>query len=431
MNSNLYEMLQQASTLQKEEHPEAAATTFQKIADIFFDQQRFIQAVAAYQKASTLLNHKNAEILFNLGQSFEKLQKAYSAYEHYEMAFDLHFSNHTLDQALDIALKMSLLQPEEYRPYEKIATIHLILGHDQKAYDGFLQAALKAHTKNLFLPSLRYLFYAFKLFPTQKEIWVYLTQWLEIAHGSQDLHVQTLKKLTEGAPEIRALPMSSKPSFSWEQEMKDAKLLEEENLNEAAKLIYQKILKDDPSFPPALKALEALETLEAKQKATPSPEDLIRSLEEDLGIQEDLSPVHLRLTPASQPLDLQTKLDLAIAYKELGLIDDALALLEEALEAKALSTNLKFNLLHLKSLCLNQNKHYLETILLLEKSLPELETVSEHLRLALLYALSDAYEKSGNLKKALGGFRKIEKEDKTYRDIVERIKKLRGIALND
>lgn len=205
-----------------------------------------------------------------------------------------------------------------------------------------------------------------------------------------------------------------------------------ERLNQ--KFLAQEALSHVPKEPPAVShpktehVPESSEKPPEKFKEIPSSSaEVIRALEKDLGIEIEqpptASPFHLK-TPLEE-LSPESLYELAIGYKEMGLFKEAIEYLKKALVlTKDPSVGLTCS--HILGLCYLENKNYFECIGLLEKTLQQHLSLPKELRLELLYSLSQAYELSGNGGKALFCLRQIEKEEKFYRDIADRIKRIRS-----
>ena|SRR3989338_5115648 len=167
----------------------------------------------------------------------------------------------------------------------------------------------------------------------------------------------------------------------------------------------------------------------ASEKIRPpsSNDEIIQALEKDLGIQVDplptVSPFHLK-TPLEE-LSAESLLELSIGYKEMGLRPEAIEYLKKALTITK-DPSVELACTHVLGLCYLESHLYFDCISLIEKTLQQNLGLPKELRLELLYSLSRAYEFSGNDGKALFCLRQIEKEEKFYRDISDRIKKIRG-----
>jgi tetratricopeptide (TPR) repeat protein len=116
--------------------------------------------------------------------------------------------------------------------------------------------------------------------------------------------------------------------------------------------------------------------------------------------------------------DVKTRYDLGIAYKAMGLLDDAIT--EFKLVYK-IGDN-KGDCLLMIGLCHNDKGEFETAIKYFKKSL-ELSSNSNQ-KLAIYYEIGNAYELSGNLKHAFNIFKKISQKDKTFRDSYKRLKEI-------
>ncbi len=169
-------------------------------------------------------------------------------------------------------------------------------------------------------------------------------------------------------------------------------------------------------------------TPDVPPKGPPSSQEIIQALEKDLGIKVDsppqASPFHL--TTPLEDLSAEALVELSIGYKEMGLLKEAIEYIKKALTMTK-DPSLALTCVHLLGLCYLENRLYFDCVSLLEKTLQNNNlSLPKELRLELLYTLSQAYELSGNDGKALFCLRQIEKEEKFYRDIVDRIKNIRS-----
>ncbi|MBI3019123.1 MAG: hypothetical protein HYY61_04450, partial [Deltaproteobacteria bacterium] len=208
-----------------------------------------------------------------------------------------------------------------------------------------------------------------------------------------------------------------------------------ENLNQ--KYLAQEALSHVPVKPPPLKTQmtsqmkpqkgESPATLESSKTSPSSSDEVIRALEKDLGIKIETLPQNapFRLETPLEELSAESLLELSIGYKEMGLFKEAIDYLKKAL-AITKDTSLDLTCAHVLALCYLESHLYFECISLLEKTLQKNLSLPKELRLELLYSLSQAYELSGNDGKALFCLRQIEKEEKFYRDISDKIKRIRS-----
>lgn len=227
----------------------------------------------------------------------------------------------------------------------------------------------------------------------------------------------------------------------WENMMRDAQLLLEENLYAAAKKIYEKILLESPDHAEAKSRLSETKEKEAaflgKREET-SVHDLILDLEKELGLLEEPPAEKLVQTKTPlQSLPRETLYDLAVGYKEMGFYAKSIDHLRHALNTlstiKSLSSadvSFKVNCVALLAICQLEEKRFSDAIVIIEKTLKDheeqLQKIPKEYRLTLLYVLAESFERSGDMRSALFSLRRIEREDRKYRDIDDRIRKIRS-----
>jgi len=228
-----------------------------------------------------------------------------------------------------------------------------------------------------------------------------------------------LKALHAGTPQ-------NAREITTKQKLQDAELLIEEKLFEEAKEIYQTVLKENPHDPSAHKAIASLEEKKASwfgKEEVEAADDVIRALERDLGLETSLPEEHLISTSAdNMDIPPETIYELSIGYHEMGLHKDAIDHLRRAL-AKTNEGPLHWDCLLLLGDCLRETGDIKEAIDALEKALAL--NLSRSYQHAIYYKLALAYEAEGNFNKALTALRKIERTNKKYRDIEQKIKKVR------
>lgn len=377
-----YILLKEVALLLKQQQYDDAAQLYQKIGETYEQKHAFQKALAAYHKSSSLIPHPDS--FLSIARVYEKIHQTFSAYEALNHAFTFFTQKKAFDQALEIGFKMSHLQPQIHYPFEKIAEIYFLMGHLSEAAETFQTASLHAFEMKDPKKSLELLFYAFKMTPQNKNIWRQLRQKIIEREGSKSLE---LVKLDEQLFSVKATETVTKT--------------------------------EDPPH----------------KKEVCSTEEIIHSLEKDLGLRDLSKPQKIsapRIETPLQELSDQMLYDLAIAYKEMGFFSVSIELLQKTLESLSDKDPLfKLNCILTMGICYTENRQFFEAISLLEKTLhhyeekKNLDKLSKDYRLSILYYLALAFEASENFKKALFFLRKIEKENNKYRDIEERIKKMR------
>ncbi len=167
------------------------------------------------------------------------------------------------------------------------------------------------------------------------------------------------------------------------------------------------LLKDNPRESTYLRLLSKLELLMAPT-IDDSESDIDKVVEMfKMGVDKNV--------PKS---DTKTRYDLAIAYKEMGLIDTAIDEFKLLLK----TTDRKSDTLLMLGLCFNDKMDYSSAIKHFKKALEY--TTEMQQKISIYYEIANSYELKGNLEHAFKVFKKIIKRDKGFRDSVQRIKGL-------
>ncbi|RME26924.1 MAG: tetratricopeptide repeat protein, partial [Deltaproteobacteria bacterium] len=121
--------------------------------------------------------------------------------------------------------------------------------------------------------------------------------------------------------------------------------------------------------------------------------------------------------------DAATHYDLGIAYKEMGLVDDAIGEFELAAqdEKKFIAA------MSMIGICLKEKGQYSEAINRFKDALHG-PNLSDKEATGIYYEMGDAYEQLGDKSEALFYYQKVFKRDSAFRDVADRIEKLGGNA---
>lgn len=130
---------------------------------------------------------------------------------------------------------------------------------------------------------------------------------------------------------------------------------------------------------------------------------------------------------AGQAEDPDTHYNLGVAFKEMGLLDEAIGELQKV--CAAIEHGHPFSqvmqaytwLAH----CLTEKGAPQAAIKWYEKAL-KVQNIEEESRLAVYYELASAHEMAGNRKEALANFMEVYGSNIDYRDVAERIKALKA-----
>jgi tetratricopeptide (TPR) repeat protein len=236
-----------------------------------------------------------------------------------------------------------------------------------------------------------------------------------------------------------------------EDQFENAKILANEGFIEDAKKVLRKILIQDPKHAPARQQLQQILDRELKdllsdreaplkrprlferkgkqaRAAQVSSEDVLRELEEELGLDEARDekgePVTVRadVEGASE----SDRIDLGIAFIEMGLHEEAIQHLKAALEM--IESQLEPNMVQKTSATALLARAYLsgqkpfEAIHLLHAILRDAEVPPAD-KIEFFYLMGISFEQTGDRKGALPWFKKVRDLDPRYRDIHERLRK--------
>lgn len=169
--------------------------------------------------------------------------------------------------------------------------------------------------------------------------------------------------------------------------------------------------------------------------------DLAAELSEDLAVAADPGASLPSLSPDTEPsleaifsefkrgvqrtltaADHETHYDLGIAYREMGLYEDAMSEFRIALE----SPERRLDCLHLLGLCARDLKRPLDAVAFLRQALAD-EGLAGERRFSTLYDLSYALEEAGQAAEALESLERLREEAPDHPALAERIESLRAL----
>lgn len=212
-----------------------------------------------------------------------------------------------------------------------------------------------------------------------------------------------------------------------------ANLYLREKLIGSARLQYHNILKIQPDDPVALEALEKIEQNRA-QVETPSQEGLIIEpppMAEESRPEPTLPPGEERKDDVSIPSpseihgetdsrDLEMHYHLGIAYKEMELIDHAIAEFETASADK----ERRFDCLVMLGMCSMEKEEYDKAIHYFNGA-SDVKELNKEEMIRLQYRLGLAYESNGMNQEALKVYHQVITLDSGFLDVRNRIERLK------
>jgi tetratricopeptide (TPR) repeat protein len=126
-----------------------------------------------------------------------------------------------------------------------------------------------------------------------------------------------------------------------------------------------------------------------------------------------------------RPEDVDTHYDLGIAYKEMGLIDDAIGEFEQA-SAAAAGRSKEVDCLTMIAMCQTSRAYYADAVAAFKRALGSPQTTAEQAK-ALHFEIGLVYESQGEPAEALRHLQRVEQADPKYRDVRRTIERLRAM----
>jgi tetratricopeptide (TPR) repeat protein len=211
---------------------------------------------------------------------------------------------------------------------------------------------------------------------------------------------------------------------NYGEEIAEADFYAKQGLKDEAKEILEKLQKFFPENEEIKQKLTVLESIEEEEKP---------SLTEEKTLEKEITPEHVLdsdilsifnefkkgLETEIDEKDHETHYNLGIAYKELGLIDDAI----KEFQAARNDPQTSFSSSSMLGVCYKEKGFYPLAIEVLSGTIEKMEDRNESYW-AMRYDLADAYERNSNLKEALDIYTEIYGWNAGFRDIPERIKRV-------
>jgi tetratricopeptide (TPR) repeat protein len=255
-----------------------------------------------------------------------------------------------------------------------------------------------------------------------------------------------------GAPAQASEPArrTDAPENSLEDELDEGDFFVQQNLFEEARGILEGLLQRYPNHPLVRAKLRDLEAMEQAAGARPTGDaagaeevtpiaDLSAELPDELPGSSEAAPDD----SAPQPIfemtrprgviekgvtaeDFETHYDLGIAYKEMGLLDDAILEFKQVMRDPAREVQCYLMI----GLCFIEKGLLSEAIGHFKKGL-YVETITDRESLSLYFELGSAYERLGDPREALYYYEKVIKRDARFRNVEQHVEALRsGAAAN-
>ena len=219
-----------------------------------------------------------------------------------------------------------------------------------------------------------------------------------------------------------------------EESLEEADFFIAQGLHEEARALIEDLLRSHPGHRVLLDRLAELDEMAGGGEPTTDQSfALAERLADELGEPEPAEPADMvnvdqvfeqfkkGVEQQVSADDWATHMDLGIAYKEMGLLDDAIAEFRLAMTnpAKAAQCHMFIGL------CNMAKGAWAEAIAAFKRGL-YVDPKSDQEELGLYYELGNAHEKQGDVKEAVYYFQKVVKRDPNFRGVGERIAALGG-----
>jgi len=222
-----------------------------------------------------------------------------------------------------------------------------------------------------------------------------------------------------------------------DDELDEAAFFLEQGVYEEAREIIETVLLAYPGSARAKQMLAQLDELEAGGGAQSSAEsfsdesfDLASELASDeleeqavsaavddyqISVADVLGEFKKGVNKVVKPEDVETHYDLGIAYKEMGLLEDAIGEFEQSASA-ARGRHKEFEALAMVGLCEAERNHHAEAVGAYERALSLPQTTPDSAK-AVQFELALVLEKLGRMEDALEQLHKVHEVDPSFRDV--------------
>ncbi len=206
--------------------------------------------------------------------------------------------------------------------------------------------------------------------------------------------------------------------------IEEAHLYAEQGLFEEAEEIFQAILDAHPEHEEARKALEEVREQRRRIRAPVDPSSVFQKLNLlEARSQPKAAPEEgqggMGAAVARQPADAKMHFELALAYRDLGLVEECI----EEFRVASADPSLAFSCYMEIAACLRGKGELAEAITYLRKAM-QCRGVPQEGLLDASYQMAQILEQRGMLDQALVLYKKIGEKDKAFRDVQERVKNL-------
>jgi len=269
--------------------------------------------------------------------------------------------------------------------------------------------------------------------------------------GSIEVQGETTNTLGAGTPSSEIIPLPAQaPSLGVdaqaqqeedvgdiEDDLEEADFFVQQGLYTEARSILDELRARSPGNPLVeakltdLAALRGIDFTEERDETPDIAADLAAALDQDLPVEPEIPTLDYSVEDVFEEFkkgvdnqvsdeDSDTHYDLGIAYREMGLLDDAMAEFKTAMRSRE-----KEVLCHMMiGLCYGEKGLVAEAISQFKTGL-YVDGITEREAVALYFELGQAYESLEDSPEALYYYEKVAKRDAQFRDVLIRVERLR------
>lgn len=220
----------------------------------------------------------------------------------------------------------------------------------------------------------------------------------------------------------------------YAEELAEAEFYIRQGLQDDALRIYEKLIKIFPENEELLDKVAILQGSPSKIEQEVAGQNILETIDLEEIIEPQLDTEVLEIfeefkkgiEKQVEPEDIETHYNLGIAYKEMGLLDDAI----REFQVSRGDPRFYVQSMTMLGICYMDKSLYPIAIKAFKEALENIETRDESYWGAL-YDLAVAYEKNGEVKKAFEIFTDIYSWNSKFRDISERLSQLKTLLEKD
>ncbi len=366
-----------------------------------------------------------------------------------------------LDEALDVLEKLKVDEPENLEVHRRLKNIYLERNDKESAVTECLIMARLFEREGRIEHKEQVLKEAFDIYPEDPRL-------LELAKSEGGISSQKELEPEFQGSALEGFEMMEEPQAAEEppqgglpeysEELAEADFYIRQGLYEDAMAIYRRLLRTFPGNEEIKKRMEEIGgsaeetaaslsessemTPPAEEAASaPEEEEVYEGVTEEIPLQEELEEPPVEETPEpsldtevleifeefkkgiSEELeeeDYETHYNLGIAYKEMGLLDDAIKEFQMARN----DPERKIHVLTMLGICYMEKKLYSLAIEVFSDALKGM-TERDESYWGLRYDLAEAYEKHGDIKSALNHYIEVYGWNSSFRNVNERVNQLK------